>query len=154
MNLREKLAELGFIKKEPQAKLELQDVTGELLEFSTIGDIAQVKKGVPVTAEDGEHVLTIDEIVYTVNVADGKIASVLKKEEEDQTAEFVETVVTAFTDLETKFGLANAEITNLRQELTDLKANLSHKQEPTKPVNTGVNFGGKTFDMTKLNFKK
>jgi hypothetical protein len=153
MNLREKLAELGFIKKEPQAKLELQDVVGEPLVFSTIGDIAQVKEGVPVDATDGEHVLTIDEIVYTVNVADGKIASVVKKEE-DQTAEFVETVVTAFNDLQSKFGLATAEITNLRQELTDLKANLSHKQEPTKPVNTGVNFGGKTFDVTKLNFKK
>lgn len=153
MNLREKLAELGFIKKEPQAKLELQDVVGEPLVFSTIGDIAQVKEGVSVDATDGEHVLTIDEIVYTVNVADGKIASVVKKEE-DQTAEFVETVVTAFNDLQSKFGLATAEITNLRQELTDLKANLSHKQEPTKPVNTGVNFGGKTFDVTKLNFKK
>lgn len=153
MNLREKLAELGFIKKEPQAKLELQDVVGEPLVFSTIGDIAQVKEGVPVDATDGEHVLTIDEIVYTVSVASGKIASVVKKEE-DQTAEFVETVVTAFNDLQSKFGLATAEITNLRQELTDLKANLSHKQEPTKPVNTGVNFGGKTFDVTKLNFKK
>lgn len=153
MNLREKLAELGFIKKEPQAKLELQDVVGEPLVFSTIGDIAQVKEGVPVDATDGEHVLTIDEIVYTVNVSEGKIASVVKKEE-DQTAEFVETVVTAFNDLQSKFGLATAEITNLRQELTDLKANLSHKQEPTKPVNTGVNFGGKTFDLTKLNFKK
>ena len=153
MNFREKLAELGFIKEEPQAKLELQDVVGEPLVFSTIGDIAQVKEGVPVDATDGEHVLTIDEIVYTVNVSGGKIASVVKKEE-DQTAEFVETVVTAFNDLQSKFGLATAEITNLRQELTDLKANLSHKQEPTKPVNTGVNFGGKTFDVTKLNFKK
>lgn len=153
MNLREKLAELGFIKEEPQAKLELQDVVGEPLVFSTIGDIAQVKEGVQVDATDGEHVLTIDEIVYTVNVSGGKIASVVKKEE-DQTAEFVETVVTAFNDLQSKFGLATAEITNLRQELTDLKANLSHKQEPTKPVNTGVNFGGKTFDVTKLNFKK
>lgn len=153
MNLREKLAELGFIKEEPQAKLELQDVVGEPLVFSTIGDIAQVKEGVTVDATDGEHVLTIDEIVYTVNVSGGKIASVVKKEE-DQTAEFVETVVTAFNDLQSKFGLATAEITNLRQELTDLKANLSHKQEPTKPVNTGVNFGGKTFDVTKLNFKK
>jgi hypothetical protein len=153
MNLREKLAELGFVKKEPQAKLELQDVAGEPLVFSAIGDIAQVKEGVSVDATDGEHVLTIDEIVYTVSVASGKIASVVKKEE-DQTAEFVETVVTAFNDLQSKFGLATAEITNLRQELTDLKANLSHKQEPTKPVNTGVNFGGKTFDVTKLNFKK
>ncbi len=153
MNLREKLAELGFIKEEPQAKLELQDVVGEPLVFSTIGDIAQVKEGVQVDATDGEHVLTIDEIVYTVNVSGGKIASVVKKEE-DQTAEFVETVVTAFNDLQSKFGLATAEITNLRQELTDLKANLSHKQEPIKPVNTGVNFGGKTFDVTKLNFKK
>ena len=153
MNLREKLAELGFIKEEPQAKLELQDVVGEPLVFSNIGDIAQVKEGVQVDATDGEHVLTIDETVYTVNVSGGKIASVVKKEE-DQTAEFVETVVTAFNDLQSKFGLATAEITNLRQELTDLKANLSHKQEPTKPVNTGVNFGGKTFDMTKLNFKK
>jgi hypothetical protein len=153
MNLREKLAELGFIKEEPQAKLELQDVVGEPLVFSNIGDIAQVKEGVQVDATDGEHVLTIDETVYTVNVSGGKIASVVKKEE-DQTAEFVETVVTAFNDLQSKFGLATAEITNLRQELTDLKANLSHKQEPTKPVNTGVNFGGKTFDVTKLNFKK
>ena len=147
---------LGKETPKPEAKFEIDDVNGKKLSFPNIGSEAEIKEGVEVTADEGEHVLTIDGITYTVTVTSGKVMSVVEAPTVNNGAEdFMQAVAEAFAEQSRIFEAyrteAKAEIEGLNAKISDLVTNLGHKkEEPEAPKTVVVN--GKTFDKSKIKF--
>ena len=146
---------LGKETPKPEAKFEIDDVNGKKLSFPNIGSVAEIKEGVEVTADEGEHVLTIDGITYTVTVAGGKVATIVEVQASNNGAEeFMQAVAEAFAEQSRIFEAyrteAKAEIEGLNSKIAELVTNLGHKSEPEAPKIVVVN--GKTFDKSKIKF--
>ena len=146
---------LGKETPKPEAKFEIDDVNGKKLSFPNIGSVAEIKEGVEVTADEGEHVLTIDGITYTVTVAGGKVATIVEVQASNNGAEeFMQAVAEAFAEQSRIFEAyrteAKAEIEGLNSKIAELVTNLGHKSEPEAPKIVVVN--GKEFDKTKIKF--
>ena len=144
-----------FENPKPEAKFEIDDVNGKKLSFPNIGSVAEIKEGVEVTADEGEHVLTIDGITYTVTVAGGKVATIVEVQASNNGAEeFMQAVAEAFAEQSRIFEAyrteAKAEIEGLNSKIAELVTNLGHKSEPEAPKIVVVN--GKTFDKSKIKF--
>ena len=145
-----------FENPKPEAKFEIDDVNGKKLSFPNIGSVAEIKEGVEVTADEGEHVLTIDGITYTVTVAGGKVATIVEVQASNNGAEeFMQAVAEAFAEQSRIFEAyrveAKAEIEGLNSKIAELVTNISHKkEEPEAPKIVVVN--GKTFDKSKIKF--
>lgn len=157
-SLEDRLADFGITwgkKPKPEAKFEIDDVNGKKLSFPNIGSVAEIKEGVEVTADEGEHVLTIDGITYTVTVAGGKVATIVEVQASNNGAEeFMQAVAEAFAEQSRIFEAyrteAKAEIEGLNAKISDLVTNLGHKSEPDAPKTVVVN--GKEFDKSKIKF--
>ena len=146
---------LGKETPKTEAKFEIDDVNGKKLSFPNIGSVAEIKEGVEVTADEGEHVLTIDGITYTVTVAGGKVATIVEVQASNNGAEeFMQAVAEAFAEQSRIFEAyrteAKAEIEGLNSKIAELVTNLGHKSEPEAPKIVVVN--GKEFDKTKIKF--
>jgi len=157
--------------KGAQAKLEIDDqATGEKLIFPEIGAVTEIAEGITVTATDGEHVFEADGIVYTVDVKDGKVVTVIETLVEagdgamgEETQAFVEAVAEELTVNETFRTGAEARLAQLEKDLAtavgtikDLKAKMSHKSDrdaddDDKNAAKEIVIGGKKIDLSKIN---
>ena len=145
-----------FENPKPEAKFEIDDVNGKKLSFPNIGSVAEIKEGVEVTADEGEHVLTIDGITYTVTVAGGKVATIVEVQASNNGAEeFMQAVAEAFAEQSRIFEAyrteAKAEIEGLNSKIAELVTNLGHKKEEAEAPKIVV-VNGKTFDKSKIKF--
>lgn len=175
---RDRLAKFtGVAKPQATAKLEIDDANGETLVFPEIGDVAEIMEGVAVTATDGEHVFTSDNSTFNVTVENGKVTKVVETVEDEgdpveepaaemnaETLEFVEAVASALEANDAFKATAEGRIKKLESDLEaamgtikDLKATMSHGAAAEGEGDEGkkeVKVGGKTIDLTKINFKK
>lgn len=158
--------------KSAEAKLEIQDATGETLIFPEIGDVSEIVEKVKVTATDGDHVFTVDNSVYTVSVLAGEVTSVIEDQtgtDEDgeplseETMAFVEAVIEEqevnatfredaqrdIDDLRTKLATALGELSKLKGLMKHGDDGLEGEEEE-KPLT----IAGKKIDLKKINFNK
>ena len=164
--------------KRPTAKLEIDGANGEKIIFPEIGDISEVQDGIAVEAENGKHVFTVDSSVYTIEVLDGKVTSVIEdttggddSEMSAETEEFLTAVAEALQDAAEFKATALARIEALTTELKDFKALMGHKGDGATGATGGAGatgaagatggagakkplvIGGKTINLDKINLK-
>jgi hypothetical protein len=156
-------------KTAAQAKLEIDDrVSGEKLIFPDLGAVSEIVEGVAVTATDGEHIFEADGSVYTVEVKDGIVVSVVEDttggEMNEDTQAFVQAVAEELAETEAFKADATARMVKLETDLatalvtiSDLKAKMSHKDDrdevDDKDKKGKIILKGKEIDLSKINLK-
>ena len=163
-NWRDRLAKMKFVKRQSTALLEVDDVNGEKLIFPEIGEASEITTDTVVTATDGTHVISLDNKTLTIEVLNGKVASVTEdgsqEEMNEETQQFVEAVATALLDHDTLLATAQktieaqaATIATMQEDFKKFKATMSHQNDEVVEKEKGVLIGGKKIDLSKINLK-
>lgn len=161
----------GRKKNKPNAKLEIDDATGETLVFPDIGDVSEILEGVTVTATNGPHVFTADSSTYTIEVLEGKVVSVVEDQTgtdddgnplSEETAAFVEAVVEAMqvnedfrATAQTAIDTLTADLAAANETIATMRATMGHGGDGTNGEGAAaakpIIINGKPVDISKIN---
>lgn len=172
---RDRLAKMKLAggPRKATAILEIDDANGETLVFPEIGDVSEIAAEVTVTATDGSHVITADGKTYTIEIAAGKVVTVVEEmpeapadpasaEMNAETAEFVEAVAEALADAEdfkaTALATIQAQaetIATMQEDFKKFKATMGHGSDEDEQDDTKkkIVIGKKSIDFAKINLK-
>jgi homogentisate 1,2-dioxygenase len=158
-NWKTALAAMGIVPKQVKMVFEIDGANGEKLIFPDANDISEIKEGIAVTAEDGEHVFITDGKTYKIEVTSGKVAKIditEEKEAEAEGADMQEVLQEFANEFEAKdlqITEMKATISTLQKSIEDIKALMSHGKDDLKKEEKDFFINGKKIDLSKIKNK-